>query len=161
MTGNRFSAEFITCHSAPLRAGNKPVFHRVDEDRSRWARLLYGVDWTDPTQYCVVLNLSQVGLEGACDTIVHMSELPEFKPTAESLKRFEDLRLSCRVWAALAQSPETRSAGIQVTADGGEVLIRGSVGSTKALESIPRIAGAVEGVKHLRCEAGMGTDWYW
>jgi len=35
------------------------------------------------------------------------------------------------------------------------------VGSSKALESIPRIAAAVEGVKSLRCEAGLGTDWYW
>lgn len=134
---------------------------RVDEDRSRWARLLYGVDWTDPTQYGAVLNLSQMSVAGACETIARLAELEEFKPTAESQKRFDDLRLSCRVWAALSKNPETRSAGIQVTADGGDVLIRGSVGSSKALESIPRIAAAVEGVKSLRCEAGLGTDWYW
>jgi len=29
------------------------------------------------------------------------------------------------------------------------------------IELIPRIAVAVEGVKAVRCEAGMGSDWYW
>lgn len=134
---------------------------RVDEDRARWARLLYGVDWEDPTQYDVVLNVSRISVPGACETIVRMSELEEFQPTAESRKRFEDLRLSCRVWATLAKNPDTRSAGIQVTADDGAVVISGTVGSARALELIPQIARGVEGVKSVRSDAGMGTDWYW
>jgi cytidylate kinase len=142
---------------------DKAIAHirRVDEDRRRWARLLYGVDWEDPTQYNVVLNLGSMSVDGACETIVRMSELEEFKPTPESQKRFEDLRLSCRVWAALAKNPETRHAGIHVTADDGDVVIGGTVGSAKALDLVPRIAKEVEGVKTVRSEAGMGTDWYW
>jgi cytidylate kinase len=134
---------------------------RVDEDRSRWARFLYGVDWEDPAQYTIVLNLRQLGEDSACETIARMSELPEFKPTAEGQKRFDDLRLGSRVWAAMAKNPEVRSAGIEVTADDGHIVVRGTVGSAKALEMIPRIAGAVEGVKSVRVEAGLGTDWYW
>jgi osmotically-inducible protein OsmY len=135
--------------------------HQVDESRRRWARLLFGVDWEDPSQYNVILNIGQISVDSACETIVRMSELADFQPTAESRKRFEDLRLSSKVWATLAKDPATRSAGVNVTADDGDVLITGSVGSSKALELIPKIAGAVEGVKDVRCEAGMGTDWYW
>lgn len=134
---------------------------RVDEERGRWARFLYGVDWQEPAQYSVVLNLQQFGVESACATLAQMAALPEFQPTAESRKRFDDLRLSSRVWAAMARHPEVRSSSIEVTADDGEVVIRGSVASGKALELIPQIAGAVEGVKSVRSEAGMGTDWYW
>jgi len=135
--------------------------HRADENRRRWARFIYGVDWEDPTQYNVILNIGQMSVDGACETIARMSELADFQPTAESRKRFEDLRLSSKVWATLAKDHATRGAGVNVTADAGEVLIAGSVGSSKALELIPRIAGAVEGVQAVRCEAGMGTDWYW
>jgi len=135
--------------------------HRVDESRRRWARLLHGVDWEDPTQYSVILNIGQISVDGACETIARMSELPDFQPTPESQKRFDDLRLSSKVWATLAKDPVTRSAGIDVVADGGDVVITGSVGSSKALDLIPRIAGAVEGVKSASCEAGMGADWYW
>ncbi len=152
--------------SAMERAGlerEAAVAHirRVDEARSRWARLLYGVDWEDPRQYAVVLNLEQMSEDSACETIVRMTELGDFKPTSEDTKCFEDLRLSCNVWAALASNPKTRSAGLEVTADDGDVLIRGTVGSAAAVDLVPQIASEVAGVKTVRSEAGMGTDWYW
>jgi cytidylate kinase len=133
----------------------------VDEARSQWARLLYGVDWEDPRNYTAVFNLQEVGVDGVCETIVRMTELDDFKQTAADTKSFEDLRLSCKVWASLASNPKTRSAGLEVQADDGDVLIQGSVGSTAAAELVPQIAGEVEGVKAVRSEAGMGTDWYW
>jgi osmotically-inducible protein OsmY len=73
----------------------------------------------------------------------------------------EDFRLSCRVWGALARNPATRSAGLQITAKDGAVRITGSVGSSKTSTTIAQMAGAVEGVKDLQCEVGVGTDWYW
>jgi len=134
---------------------------QVDEARSRWAQLLYGVDWTDPTQYHLTLNLGQVSVASACAVIIRMSEMNEFRATDESRKKFADLHLGSRVWAALAKNPATRSAGIQVVARDGEILITGNVNSSQAVELIPRIASEVQGVRSVRCEAGMGTDWYW
>lgn len=134
---------------------------QVDEERSRWARLLYGVEWHDPTQYHLTLNLGQLGVTTACEVIVRMAELPEFKPTPESQRHFEDLRLAARVWAALAKDPRTRSAGLHVVAHAGDIAISGNAGSTDAIELIPRIAATVEGVKQVRSEAGQGADWYW
>ena len=134
---------------------------RVDRDRKRWSQLLYGVDWEEPSEYSVVLNLRDVSIGGACSTIVRMTELDEFQPTAESRKRYEDLLLSSRVWAALAKEPKTRSSGIEVTADDGNVVILGSVRTTEAQELVPQIAEGVDGVRSVRCDAGMGTDWYW
>lgn len=134
---------------------------RVDEERARWARLLYGVDWEDPTQYHLIVNLGRLSAASACEAIVRMSEMPEFQPTTEGLEAYENLRLSCKVWGSLARNAETRSAGLQVTARDGEVVISGTVASARALELIPRIAGEVPGVKSVKTEAGMGTDWYW
>jgi osmotically-inducible protein OsmY len=134
---------------------------QVDEARSRWARLLYDVDWGDATQYHLTLSLGQIGVAGACSVIVRLAELDEFRPTDESRRQFEDLHLGSRVWAALAKEPLTRSAGIQVVARDGEVSITGNVSSTQGLELIPRIASQVEGVRSVHCEAGVGADWYW
>jgi osmotically-inducible protein OsmY len=109
----------------------------------------------------VTLNLGQVGVASVSEVIVRLAEVEEFKPTAESRRHFEDLRLGARVWAALAKEPLTRSAGLQVVARDGDILITGNVGSAKAMDLIPRIAGQVEGVKQVRSEAGQGADWYW
>jgi osmotically-inducible protein OsmY len=134
---------------------------RVDEDRSRWAQLLYGVDWQDPTQYHIILNLSLCSLDSAAEAIVRLAQMNEFRPTDQSRKRFEDLRLSCRVWARIARHPDIRGAGIQVDANDGNVLISGKVSSLKATEMVAQIASEVDGVKSVRSEAGVGTDWYW
>jgi osmotically-inducible protein OsmY len=108
-----------------------------------------------------VLNLQRLGVSGACDAVQKMVTLDKFKPTAESMARMEDLSLSCRVWAAMAKNPDVRSAGVHVAAERGEVLVTGSVRSQKALELIPHIVKDVEGVESLRCEIGIGSDWYW
>ncbi|MCZ7636947.1 MAG: cytidylate kinase family protein [Verrucomicrobia bacterium] len=134
---------------------------QVDEERRRWARALYGVEWDDPTQYHLTLNLGPVGVATASAVIARLSEAPEFAPTPESRRQFEDARLASRVWAALAKNPVSRSAGIQVTAHDGEVVITGNVGTAEAVELIPRLARGVEGVRSVRSEAGMGSDWYW
>ena len=134
---------------------------KVDQDRARWAKLLYGIDWEDPHQYGAIFNLSQVMIDGAVETIVRMTELDAFRPTEESKKHYEDLLLGCRVWAALAKDPKTRSSGIDVTANDGDVKIVGSVRTAEAGELVPKIAKEVDGVKSVVCEAGQGTDWYW
>ncbi|MBT3342115.1 MAG: BON domain-containing protein [Gemmatimonadetes bacterium] len=134
---------------------------RVDKERGRWARLLYGVEWEDPGLYDLIVNLSRVSPESACMAIACMAEQKEFSSTPEKQKDLDDFSLSCQVWAALSRNPATRSAGIEVNADNGVVVISGTVNSVKALQLVPEIVAAVEGVKDLQCEIGVGTDWYW
>ena len=143
------------------RAKTEAYILGVDRDRRRWVQLLYGIDWEDPLQYGVILNLSQVGVDGAVDTIAGMTRLDAFQPTPESGKHYDDLLLECRVWAALAREPKTRSSGLDVTADDGAVRIVGSVRTSEATTLVPKIAEDVEGVRSVECEAGVGTDWYW
>lgn len=134
---------------------------RVDHERSKWAQVLYGVDWNDPGQYDVILNLEHLSAESACETIARMTGLKEFQPSPESRQRLEDASLCSKVWAAMASNPLTRSAGLEVTAHDGSVTITGNVGSTKAAEAVAEIARAVPGVKSLHSEVGMGSDWHW
>ncbi len=134
---------------------------RMDKNRSRWARLLYGVEWEDPGLYDMILNLGRISENSACETIERLAEKKEFESTAENQRGLENLSLSCKIWVALAKNPETRSADIQVHADDGDVVIGGTVSSAKALELIPQIVERVEGVRSLRSEFGVGTGWYW
>lgn len=64
---------------------------RVDKERREWTRFLFGVDWDDPHLYDVVLNLSRMGLDTACEMVARLTERPEFQPTEASLKALEEL----------------------------------------------------------------------
>ena len=134
---------------------------KLDVQLRKWTEFLYGVDWQDPSLYDIVLNVDRVGVAGTADTIVRMTALPPFQPTAESRKALDDLLLSSTVWSALTGDPRTRFANIRVAADGADVLITGSADTAKALDAIGEVAGAVPGVAGVQNEVGVGGHWQW
>jgi hypothetical protein len=134
---------------------------RVDRERIKWTRFLYGIEWGDPTQYDVVLNLERMSIDGASQAIVSMAQLDDFKMTPQSQKAFEDLTVTSGVWAALVKDERTRAASVQVVANNGVVTITGKAGAGKVVDAIPVVAGQVPGVKEVKNEVGIGSDWYW
>jgi cytidylate kinase len=134
---------------------------RVDKERVKWTRFLYGIEWGDSSQYDVVLNLERISVDGACETIIRMAQLDDFKMTPQSQKAFEDLALSSTVWATLVKDEQTRPASVQVVANGGIVTITGKASSGKVVNAIPHVVQAIEGVKEVKNEVGIGSDWYW
>ena len=123
--------------------------------------LLGGVDWEDPLLYDVVLRVDRVGVEGTADTIVRMTELPQFRPTEESRKAYDDLVLSTRVWEALSDDAHTRSANVRVAADGAAVYVTGSADGVKVVEAVDAVAAAVPGVTRVTNEVTLGGHWQW
>lgn len=130
---------------------------KVDRERIQWTRFLYGVEWTDPSLYDLVLNLTHINVQTACDILSFMAELPDFKPTPESLRAMDDLVLSSRVWSALARDPRTRASDLRVEVNSRVVTVSGTTGSAAVVEAIPIVAGQVEGIKDVRCEVGIGS----
>ena len=139
------------------RHGAIAYIKKVDRERVRWTRFLYGVEWTDPTLYDLVLNLAQISIRTACDILSFMAELPEFKPTPESLRAMDDLILSGRVRAALSQDPRTKASDLTVIVKDRVAMISGTTGSAAVVDAIPIVAGQVEGIKDVTCEVGIGS----
>ncbi len=134
---------------------------KIDRERNKWSRFLYGIDWRDAHLYDAVFNLEHNTIEGICEMIICMTQLDQFKVTPESQKVLADFIISSKVWAELAKDKRTRAASIRVVADKGVVTITGGVGSEKTVDTISKIAQQVEGVTEVRNEVGVGTDWYW
>lgn len=126
--------------------------HKVDKDRREWTRFLFGVDWDDPHLYAIVLNLSRISLDLACEMLVQVTERDEFQPTAASIKAMRDLTLSSQVSAKLARDFRTRDADLKVTADDGIVTIVGTTPWAEIVDAVPVVARGVEGVKEVRTD---------
>jgi len=134
---------------------------RVDKERIKWSRFLYGIEWGDPSQYDAVLNLERMSMEGASLAIASMAQLDDFKVTTQSQKATEDLKVTSGVWAALVKDERTRAASVQVVAKNGVVTVTGKAAAGKVVDAIPAVAAQVSGVKEVRNEVGIGSDWYW
>jgi len=126
---------------------------QMDQDRRKWTQYLYGVDWSDPALYDVVLNLEYITIPEACETIstlVKSQASHEFGPDCQAV--MDNLALASRVRAKLALEPETSHLEFEVSADGGSVRLHGKLSSMDLMPAVERIALAVPGVKEVNLE---------
>ena len=123
---------------------------KMDEDRKRWAQYLYGVDWTDPRLYDLVINLENLTIDDAADAVAHLIRRQAcFRFDETCRARMEDLALASKVKAALALEKATGHLEFGVEAERGRVSIRGRVPSPELIETVRGVAGKVPGVKEL------------
>jgi cytidylate kinase len=78
---------------------------QVDEERIRWTKFIYGVDWTDPFLYDLSVNLERMSMDTACLVIAEAVRQPEFATTREVEKELSDFLLACRVKLAWRRTP--------------------------------------------------------
>lgn len=128
---------------------------KVDVDRVRWTKFIYGMDWSDPSLYDLVINLEKMSLETACGLLCESVSRPEFTASPELGKAVADFRLGCRVKVALAANVETRNIDFEIHARDGVVEISAEMptagvltsGSARADAAVAHIAEGVPGVQ--------------
>jgi hypothetical protein len=122
---------------------------RMDEDRRKWTQFLYGVDWSDPALYDLVVNLRALDVGQACEVIAIAAGQGCFAETPESQAIMDDLALASRVRASLAVAPATAGIEVEVVARGGSVSIRGRLANVQLVNGVERVARQVPGVDAL------------
>ena len=140
----------------------------VDQERVEWTKFVYGVDWRDPRNYDIIINLRKVTLESACAMVTGVVKLPAYATTEEVKKKLRDFALACKVKVTLVARPRWEGIQFDVFADGGKVEVFWQFGPggmasrlpAAAEEEIRQAAKAVEGVKevtlHLRESSRSG-----
>jgi cytidylate kinase len=123
----------------------------LDERRKRsrrWSMDTYGIDETDPSQYDLVISLSQIDSDEAVKIISETVTSRRFSPMTYSKKRISDIELASRVRAALIdQVPDVR-----VRADSGMIVVNTTAlkrGKKKKSDLIKDIAGNIPGVEYV------------
>jgi cytidylate kinase len=130
--------------------------HRNDEAHTAIMRRNFGITWTDPEHYDLVLNTQRVRVGDCVEEVLALVRSPEFAETDESRRVLADLQLSARVWAALRRSQETRDTRAGVTSKDGVVSVSGC--GTDELLRIVEIAVAVPGVRDVVYRSKSGED---
>ncbi len=120
-----------------------------DEAHTAIMKRNFGVQWTDPEHYDLVLNTQRVGVKDCVDEVKRLVKSPEFAETEQSRQRLMDLALAWQVRAALRLSPRTRDLRLTVNAESGRVTLTGVVDSADEQSAAAEVAGAVAGVCEL------------
>ncbi len=132
----------------------RDYIRRVDRDRTRWARLMYGLDIRDTALYDLTLNFERMSREGACDLVRELMLLADFQATPESIRDVENDFLATEVLAALVSDSRTLSFELGATAADGVVRLEGPYLSEGDRETVFAIATTVPGVRGVEYEPG-------
>jgi len=125
---------------------------RMDDERHKWTQFLYGVDWTDASLYDLVMNLEQMTLEEAAETICAVARLKSFASTPQTKHAIDDLARASRVKANLAMDPATSDHQFEVTVRDGSVSLKGDIASPALAKKAAEIARKVPGVSKVQVE---------
>src|SRR4051812_35697486 len=85
-----------------------------DEAHTAIMRRHFGLQWTEPEHYDMVLNTKRLSVDECVSEVMALARSPQFSESDRSCQILEDLALAARVRAALRRSPETREAQVQV-----------------------------------------------
>jgi cytidylate kinase len=128
-----------------VRAYDRELAGRID--------YLFGLDWTLPENYDLVINTEADAWQFYIDLLVATARHARFQPTPESVQRVRDLSLGARVRAAIAKDPLTKNINVEVVARGGQVALKGVVFSPAMMDAAAGVARQVPGVTQVSCEA--------
>jgi cytidylate kinase len=131
--------------AAKVRSYDRELSGRID--------YLFGLDWTRPEHYDLVINTRNDAWAFYTDLLVSAARHPQYQPTLESLQRIRDLSLAAQVRAALATDPGTEHINVEVTAQTGHVVLKGVVFSPAMMDAAAVVAQRVPGVTNVSCEA--------
>jgi len=68
------------------RAAARRVIERDDAAHNGAMQRMFGIDWTDPAHYTIVLNTARVPVQECVDCIVRLVQSPAFAETKESVR---------------------------------------------------------------------------
>ena len=124
-----------------------------DRELSGRIDYLFGLDWTLPENYDLVINTGTDAWGFYTDLLVAAARQPQYQPTPESQQRVRDLSLAAHVRAAIAADLRTKSINVEATAKAGQVALRGVVFSPAMMDTAAEVAKHVPGVTEVLCEA--------
>ncbi len=110
---------------------------------------MFGIDWSDPTLYSLVLNTARMPISACVDQIVRMTELPTFQETEHSRTALLDRTILARAQQAMDQRFGSRSLqnGFEISVFGGKVLLTGGSTDEHMIVEAIRLLQGVDGVQ--------------
>lgn len=138
----------------------KQYIEVLDQDRKKWIKQFYNVDWDISSLYDIVINLSHMNVENAATAVCAMAQLPEFQVTPAKTKSLKDLYLASRARLLLARDNKTSHINLKIRVSDCCVHVSYFSQRARAAEMISEVLSQLKDAKELICtEAETNILW--
>ena len=129
------------------------VIEMSDHDRSGFMRFAFGVDWSDPRIYDLVLNMDKLGLNSAAEAVISVAQSGNIKDCSrESLETLGRYAIASRAEAAIVEAGVAYAINTTILVsveEPGKVQLSGFVydeGSKVRAEEVVKEVNGIEGI---------------
>ena len=126
---------------------------KVDKERCKWTKQLYGVNPWDPLLYDLVIKIDKFDVDDAIENIYQSAKLPHFQTTDESRQDIEDLALACEIKAAIIN----KYPGVKVQSTRGNVILyveTGEHSARKLQNNADSLMTKIKGINNIEVHEG-------
>jgi hypothetical protein len=129
------------------RAAARREIERDDAAHNGAMQGMFGIDWTDPAHYTIVLNTARVPVQECVDCIVRLVQSPAFAETEDSKAVLTNQLISARVRSTLERHfGSDAGALIKTEVKAGQVMLTGQMVDAHYIAEAVRLVRAIEGV---------------
>jgi cytidylate kinase len=129
------------------RAAARREIERNDAAHNGTMQRMFGIDWTDPALFAIVLNTARMPVADCVEHLVRMAKSPAFAETEHSRTELMNLLISARVRSALDRHFGTdTSALMKAEVSDGKVVLTGAMADGREIAEAVRLVRRVEGV---------------
>jgi cytidylate kinase len=129
---------------------------RNDAAHNGTMQRLFGIDWTDPALYALVLNTARIPVADCVEHIVKVTQSARFQETPESRMALSDQLILSKVHSALDRrfGSSTAALGIDAEVAAGKVLLKGALSDQRMIAETVRLMHAIPGVQAVESRIG-------
>lgn len=130
-------------------AAARREIERHDAAHNVFMKRMFGIEWTDPTLFSAVLNMSRIPVAVAVEQIARLVEHPAFAETAHSRDVLMDRVILARAQQAMEQrfgAPSLQN-GFEINVFSGKVLLTGGSTDEHMIVDAIRLLQEVDGVR--------------
>lgn len=144
-----FRIRYLMQEMSLNRKKAKSYIESIDTDRDKWVRFLYGIDWGDPFNYDLVINLDQTGISNAASALCAIAELPDFRQTPAAEKAIYNLYLANKAHFALTKDERTSFANVKVTANDGVIQVTYLPQQAEVAPYVKEVLSSIKEIKEV------------
>lgn len=129
---------------------------RNDASHNGIMQRLFGIDWTDPALYSLVLNTARIEVADCVEHIIRVTQAPKFQETPVSRMALNDQLILSKVHSALDQrfGSSTSALGIDAEVAAGKVILKGALSDERMIAETVRLMHTIYGVQSVESRIG-------